>query len=106
MTGKPQLKNPHLSRGIILEVCQIVSDMCGNQFEERQWAMVENRLKSRMSRLQIYDGREYLIFLKNNLKSEGEQLLSLLTTHHTYFFREFTHFEYLLTILPNLVAKA
>lgn len=106
MTAPKQIKQPTLPRPVIVEICQIVSDMCGNQFEERQFAMVENRLKSRMARLQIFEGAEYLIFLKNNLRSEGEQLLSLLTTHHTYFFREFTHFEYLLSMLPALVAKA
>lgn len=106
MTARQPSKPRHLPRHVIVEICQIVSDMCGNQFEERQFAMVENRLKSRMSRLQITSGAEYLIFLKNNSKSEGEQLLSLLTTHHTYFFREFTHFEHLLNMLPALIAKA
>ncbi len=47
---------------------------------------------------------EYLGYLEVNQKSETGVLVSLLTTHHTYFFREFSHFEYMeKTALPVLI---
>ncbi|MFN7823809.1 MAG: CheR family methyltransferase, partial [Pseudobdellovibrionaceae bacterium] len=81
---------------VIKEVSALVSKMSGIQLGEKQYPMVENRLKSRMLKLQIQDPFEYLTYLKSHLESESQALLSLMTTHHTYFFREFAHFEFLI----------
>lgn len=81
---------------VVKEICSIVSNMCGIQLGERQFSMVESRLKSRMIRLGIQEGADYLAYLRENASSESNQLLSLITTHHTYFFREFNHFEFLI----------
>lgn len=92
---------------LVKSVSQIVSEMAGIQLNEKQFSMVENRLKSRMIRLSIQQPEDYLSFLKQNFDSESKELLSLLTTHHTYFFREFTHFEFLIKNgLNDLVQKA
>jgi chemotaxis response regulator CheB/chemotaxis methyl-accepting protein methylase len=86
------------------EVSRIVSELAGIQLGVRQQPMVENRLRTRMLRLGLDQFHEYLKYLKDNLESESQALLSLLTTHHTYFFREFSHFEFLLTkALPELI---
>lgn len=106
MSAQPRSKPFPISREVIVQVCEIVKEMCGNQFEARQYPMVENRLRGRMAKLELADGELYLEYLKSHLKTEGEFLLSLLTTHHTYFFREFAHFEYLLKNLDSLIAKA
>lgn len=106
MTSSPPQRRLALSDQVLREICQIVYEMCGNHFDDRQKATVENRLRSRMLKLQIDDGDEYLSFLRNHMDSEGEMLLSLLTTHHTFFFREFPHFEFLLKQLPHLIEKA
>jgi chemotaxis protein methyltransferase CheR len=38
-------------------------------------------------------------------EAEAQAVISVLTTHHTYFFREFAHFEFLLEkVLPSLVS--
>ncbi len=58
--------------------------------------MVENRLRARMSRLRLDNISDYVRYLMANKESESQALLSLMTTHHTYFFREFNHFEFLL----------
>lgn len=81
---------------VVKEVCQLVSNMSGIQLGEKQYPMVENRLKSRMLRLQITDPDLYLDYLRTHIEVESQSLLSLITTHHTYFFREFAHFEFLL----------
>ena len=69
--------------------------------------MVENRLKTRMAKLGIPSFQGYLQHLNAHLESESQALLSLMTTHHTFFFREFSHFEFLLAKgLPKLIELA
>jgi chemotaxis response regulator CheB/chemotaxis methyl-accepting protein methylase len=81
---------------VIREVAGIVSEMSGIQLGERQYSMIESRLKSRIIKLELHTFSRYIKYLKRNLEAESQTLLSLITTHHTYFFREFLHFEYLL----------
>lgn len=80
----------------IKEVARIVSNIAGIQLGEKQYPMIENRLKSRMSKLSLRTFEDYLSYLLENKENETEALVSLLTTHHTYFFREFSQFEYIL----------
>lgn len=92
---------------VISEVSGIVSRMAGIQLGAKQSSMVENRLKTRMLRLGLEEFSDYLEHLKKNQESESQALLSLMTTHHTYFFREFSHFEFLLNRgLDLLIEKA
>ncbi len=79
----------------VMEVSSIVYEMAGIQLGPRQFPMVKNRLTTRMMRLNIKRFSDYLKHLKANRESESQILLSLLTTHHSYFFREFSHFEFL-----------
>ena len=82
-------------QAIIQEVSQLVSKITGVQLGERQFVMVQTRLKKRMMDLHLNSDAEYLAYLRANKESEVEALVSLLTTHHTSFFREYSHFEYL-----------
>ncbi len=92
---------------VVEKVSQIVSEMAGIQLGARQVAMVENRLRSRMVRLGIDGFSHYLEYLTHHLEQESQALLSLMTTHHTYFFREFAHFEHLIsTGLPAAIEAA
>ncbi len=81
---------------VIKEVARIVSNIAGIQLGEKQYPMIENRLKSRMSKLSLRAFNDYLSYLLENKEAETEALVSLLTTHHTYFFREFSQFEFIL----------
>lgn len=91
---------------LITRASEIVSKLSGNKFGKKQEFMVETRLKKRMLDLKIDTPDEYLHYLNKHLESESGKLVSLLTTHHTFFFREFTHFEYLLKLLPQIVKDA
>lgn len=100
-------ESTELIGSVVHQVSQIVSEMAGIQLGPKQSSMVENRLKTRMVRLGLDSFQDYLTHLKNHRESESQVLLSLMTTHHTYFFREFSHFEYLLNrSLPGLIEKA
>lgn len=89
------------------EVCALVSKIAGIQLGERQYSMVESRLRIRMLKLGITNLNDYLKHLRENLDEESVSLLSLLTTHHTYFFREFSHFEFILdNLMKDLIAVA
>jgi len=100
-------ESPEMVKKVVAEVSFIVSEMAGIQLGERQESMVENRLRTRMLKLNLPTFEDYLKFLKHNQETESQALLSLLTTHHTYFFREFSHFEHLLNHgLNSMIDKA
>lgn len=81
---------------VVEQVAEVVSEMAGIQLGDKQRPMVESRLRSRMIKLKIDSFNDYLGYLNHHLEEESQALLSLLTTHHTFFFREFNHFEFLL----------
>jgi chemotaxis response regulator CheB/chemotaxis methyl-accepting protein methylase len=104
---KAQEETREFILSVVTEVSKIVSQLAGIQLGQRQAPMVENRLRSRMVRIGVASFAGYLKYLKAHQESETQALLSLLTTHHTYFFREFSHFEFLLNKgLPRLVERA
>ncbi len=88
---------------LVKKVSSIVSEISGNILEEKQIPMVENRLKKRMMDLGISGSDEYIQYIDENRQTEVKLLVSLLTTHHTFFFREFIHFEKLEEFLPQIV---
>ena len=91
---------------IIAEICTIVTDITGVQLGERQSVMVQSRLKKRIAELHLQDEQEYFEYFLAHRASETKALISLLTTHHTYFFRESSHFDHMIDkAIPALVAS-
>ncbi len=89
------------------KICEIVSEMAGIQLGEKQFSMVENRLQTRMIFLGFDNHKDYMLHLFKNIETESTALVSLMTTHYTFFFREFNHFEFLLNkSLPQLIQTA
>nr|HPI39715.1 CheR family methyltransferase [Pseudobdellovibrionaceae bacterium] len=102
-----EFETAEVIKSVVQKVSKVVSEMAGIQLGERQHSMVENRLKTRLMRLGIPTFQEYFKYLEKNKESESQALMSLMTTHHTYFFREFSHFEYLLNSgLPQAIERA
>lgn len=79
---------------LITEVIRVISAATGVQLG-RQATMVESRLKTRVNRLGLNSLEDYATYFEENREEECDVLLSMLTTHHTYFFREFKQIEYL-----------
>lgn len=91
---------------ILIDICSAVTKVAGIQLGDKQRGMVESRLEKRIHKLGLKGLTEYYNYFSANQDIEAGHLISLLTTHHTYFFREFIHFEYLLKNLSELVSRA
>lgn len=79
----------------LLEIGQMITKISGVQLGQKQLNMIESRLSKRASDLGLVSVHDYYDFLMKNKDEELPFLIGILTTHHTYFFREFSHFEHL-----------
>ena len=85
-----------LNSEFVKEIADIMLQLTGVQFFDKQSGMIQSRLFKRMIELNVKEPAVYLKYLKENYSTESKILVSLLTTHHTFFFREFFHFDFLL----------
>lgn len=107
MSTASKSEAPEFIESVVDQVSRIVSQIAGIQLGKKQYSMVENRLRTRMVRMKISTFSQYLAYLKKHQEEESQALVSLLTTHHTYFFREFSHFEFLINSgLSQLIKTA
>lgn len=107
MSAAKNLKSNLSNEEIIRFISSEVTKIAGIQLGEKQKTMVESRLKNRMLDLKIKEFQDYYIFFSSHENNEVQKLVSLLTTHHTYFFREFSHFEYIeFKLMPQLIDLA
>lgn len=88
---------------VIDKVSTIVHKISGNRLGEKQAYMVETRVKKRMIELGLKEPRDYLNYIDQHFEKESGVLVGLITTHHTFFFREFPHFEIIKKMLPDIV---
>jgi len=95
-----------LTDEILEKIVGAVSQRTGNVIGQKQINMIESRLTKRVITLGLKDPESYLDYFSRNRDTEIEELISLLTVHHTYFFREFGQFEFLgAEVLPTLIEK-
>lgn len=82
-----------------------VSDLAGVRFDQKHQELICTRLLNRARDLGFSSIKEYYDYTRHHLAAEIEHLIAILTTHHTYFFREFEHFNFLRDQgLQNIVA--
>lgn len=91
---------------LIQDICHELGNLTGNVLTEKQLPMVESRIRRRMIDLKIDSSTNYRSFWKENKDSETKILIGILTTHFTSFFREFSHFEWILKELPQIISQA
>jgi chemotaxis protein methyltransferase CheR len=104
MTAARKFSGIGTERELIAHISTVISEITGVQLGEKQYSLVQGRLARRMRDLKITAPLDYARHLEQNEGVEIGVLTSLLTTHHTYFFREFQHFEFLLkNTLPAIV---
>lgn len=86
------------------QVRRIVYEKCGINLTTGKEELVKSRLVKRLQALDLHSIEEYLQFVKRDASGkELAQMLDVLTTNKTYFYRESAHFDFLCQeILPNL----
>jgi chemotaxis protein methyltransferase CheR len=82
---------------------KIVTQASGNVFTDQHTFLIETKIRKRMMDLNLLDASSYQKYLNKNEAEEHDYLISELTTHYTFFFREFRHFEYLQLNLAKIV---
>lgn len=79
----------------------------GIQLNESKTSLIRGRLHVRLRRLNLRSFREYFDLVSQpGSGDEREQMIDLLTTHETRFFREPTHFEFLEKLATDRSASA
>ncbi|MES2803613.1 MAG: CheR family methyltransferase [Bdellovibrionota bacterium] len=84
-----------LKKDDIHRLAQIVRDETGNHVQEKNFSMLESRIRSHILKLGLQSIEDYWSYFQANEKIERGVLQSLMTTHYTFFFREYVHFEVL-----------
>jgi two-component system chemotaxis response regulator CheB len=87
------------------EVMDVVQSVSGVQLGKDKKKLVETRLLRRSRLLGLKTAAEYLTFFKEHRKDEVKELISIVTTHTTEFFREPDHFDYLYDRVFPLLLK-
>lgn len=78
---------------------------CGIKITEAKRTMLEARLQKRLRSLRLSSFSRYcdLLFSPHGMEEERIRMIDVVTTNKTDFFREPAHFDYLLTVLPDLI---
>jgi len=74
---------------------------------DRKKEIVQGRLENYIRALGVQNYHEYMNLVENDITGRMEkELVNYITTNHTFFMREFEHFEYLKqVVLPQLKRK-
>ncbi|POB13828.1 MULTISPECIES: chemotaxis-specific protein-glutamate methyltransferase CheB [Pseudomonadati] len=94
----------NLARSYI-EIAQMMSQETGTHFTSQNDAMVKSRIDKRIVELRLNNAEEYLSLIKTPGSQEKSELVSLLTTHYTFFMREKNQFEFIVKSLPKIVER-
>lgn len=82
-----------------------IENSCGIRMPEAKKFMLESRLRKRLRQLELTSFRDYYDYLSspNGLKNELVNMIDVVTTNKTDFFRESAHFSYLVdSVLPGI----
>lgn len=83
----------------------IVESKAGIILNEQKKAMIYGRLAPRIRKLKLKDFKEYCLLLTDPSVNELEELIDIITTNVTKFFREDHHFEFLGKYAKELVKR-
>ena len=74
-------------------IVQYAKEKYGLNLEKKR-VLVECRLKGELEKHHVSSFSEYLVMISRDRSGKmAEDMISRLTTHYTYFMREFKHFE-------------
>ena len=102
--GQSEVGTSQADQDALAEISELANELTGVQLDARHKMMIFSRLNKRMKELRITSLSDYVQHFHSNRAQEAPLLIGLITTHHTFFFREFSHFEYLLNdVFPKLL---
>lgn len=89
---------------------KLIYDESGIFLKDTKLTLLSNRLRKRLQKLQLNEFADYYSYLQKlsgeNKKQEYEELIDVVSTNETYFFRNERHFEAFANYcLPDIVAK-
>lgn len=94
------------SRADFDAIAEIVYGESGNVYPEGKAMLVYSRLTKRLRINRTASFGEYIRLVANNA-AERRIMVNLLTTNHTYFYREEHHYDHFInTMRPDLIDKA
>ncbi len=97
-----------MSNSDFIRLSRLIHDYCGIKLPPVKKIMLEGRLRKRLTALGMDSFADYCDYLFDS-KRVGDEFVHMfdaVTTNKTDFFREPTHFEYLLQwVLPELVSS-
>lgn len=79
----------------VLKLAEIIRAETGNQVAEKNHSMIVSRIRTRLIKLGLDNMEVYWSYFSAHEIEEREVLRNLMTTHYTFFFREYVHFEVL-----------
>lgn len=87
-------------------IANYMEDKCGINLSQKR-VLIEGRLESYLSKNGFESYGKYMDYVERDITGkEAERLVNILTTNHTYFMREFEHFDFLKEeVLPQLKKK-
>jgi chemotaxis protein methyltransferase CheR len=98
--------NSDLPDGLFRQFSRLVYDQCGINLHAGKKALLQARLNKRLRLTGIGSYEEYFKFITSS-GNAGEfiNFLDSVSTNLTYFFRESQHFDFLDSVLPDLLAR-
>ncbi|MBM9594382.1 CheR family methyltransferase [Roseitranquillus sediminis] len=108
MQAAPEMRQTALARATFDRIAALAAREAGLMIPPTKLAMVQSRVSRRMRAIALTDFDAYVDLVeREDGASERRQMISVLTTNVSHFFREIHHFEMLRNeILPSLLARA
>ena len=98
----PNVTNSDISDGEFDRLAAIAASEAGLSIPRSKKSLVQSRIARRLRALSIPNCRAYIVYVENN-DPELKELISVLTTNVSSFYRENHHFEFLNeTVIPNI----
>ncbi|MEA3287211.1 MAG: CheR family methyltransferase [Candidatus Marinimicrobia bacterium] len=88
------------------KICELVYNVSGIALNDNKRALVSARIGKRITALQMPDHRSYLDYLdQDDSGDELVQLLDVISTNVTSFFRESDHYDFVSQIIPDWLSQ-
>jgi chemotaxis protein methyltransferase CheR len=102
------MQHRHLSDTEFSKLSNFIYNEVGIKMPPAKKTLLESRLQKRLTALQISTFKDYLelVFSQKGMKSELINMIDVVTTNKTDFFREPMHFDFLnSTVFPEIAAE-